>query len=116
MIQLKDASVKMFGLSTEMLFGSQIVEGIYQELGYACVVTSGTELTTKHSKTSLHYSGNALDFRTRHVRRDELDVLLTAVDKSLVDDDVSNEYDAFVEDRDGPHEHLHVEFQPKGRR
>ncbi len=108
---LKDTSVSLKALSTPMLAGWMLVDKAYSMLGYDCIVTSAND--GKHGWGSLHYSGNALDFRTHHIPRDELDLLVKAVRRAVVDDDPSNEFDVILEQRDKPNEHLHVEFQPK---
>lgn len=81
-----------------------IVASCFEELGFVCVVTSGSDGT--HSPASLHYTGNALDFRTKHVPRDRLDSLLDFVSKALE----GSEFQWLLEKRDLPGEHLHAEY------
>ena len=52
------------GLKPEMLVAIQIAEGVWTSLCRELVITAGTD--GKHSKTSRHYIGMALDFRSRY--------------------------------------------------
>jgi hypothetical protein len=87
-----------------MLIGLLIVDGCFSELGYECIITSAVD--GKHMADSKHYEGLALDFRTKHVDSWKLDELLTLVSVRLGDQD----FDWLMEARDGPNQHLHVEF------
>lgn len=108
---LKDASVSLKALTTPMLAGWMMVEKAYDDCNYDCIVTSANDGI--HGRGSLHFSGNALDFRTKHVERDDLDILVATVKGALGENEANNEYDVILEFRDQPNEHLHVEFQPK---
>jgi len=70
------------------------------------LVTSGNDKV--HARGSKHYTDEALDFRTHHITLGEKLALLAEVKKRL-----GRNYDAILEDRGGPNEHLHVEFDPK---
>jgi hypothetical protein len=100
-------SVSLKGLTPQMSAALPIVGGVYGKHDVDCVCTCGSN--GKHSRTSLHYSGNALDFRTKH-----LDPSLKATILSEVQQALSAEFDVLLEDMRGPNEHLHVEWQPKG--
>lgn len=92
--------VDIRGIQPEMLLALQVVHSIYEENGVALVITSA--LDGAHKQGSLHYSGYALDFRTRHV--------LPVVAQSLANDiaaALGKQYDVVLEDT-----HLHVEFDP----
>lgn len=78
-----------------------IVNEVYKNFGDEAVVTSGMD--GKHSTGSLHYSGSALDFRTRE--------LLPKTQKKLRDEIKSRLGDDFDVVLEG--NHLHVEWQPK---
>ncbi len=120
----KDASI--VGIRPEIAVACQTVETVYERLAIwkpfefelgdrgpmpdprdcELVLTSGTQ--GRHSTTSLHYAGAAVDFRTHNVSngrqlRDEIDERLG------LDFDVLFEHDG------ESNEHLHVEFQPRRR-
>ena len=62
-MRIKDNSINLSNLSPQMLLGLIIVDQIMQKYGGEAVITSAND--AKHSKTSLHYSGNAVDLRSR---------------------------------------------------
>lgn len=95
--------VKLQGLKTTILIALQVVVEVYRRYGAACVVTSGTD--GSHGVGSLHYSGNALDFRTRHLSRTVAIAIAGDVKAALGPD-----YDVVLEWNPW---HLHVEYQPK---
>ncbi len=95
------SSVKCIALRPELTLALIVVDGVYRRHGTECVVTSLND--SKHSKTSLHYSGAAADIRTRtlpaHLRqtvRDEISTRLTT------------DYDVILES-----DHIHIEYQPR---
>lgn len=104
---LKDG-VNLVGLTTGMLLGDGIVTRCYEAHGCLCTITSAND--GKHARNSLHYSGNAIDYRTRDVPRDKLDSLVGMARVRLAD--ATGQFDVLLESRDEPNEHLHVEFQP----
>lgn len=100
------STVKLRGITPEMAIGHTFVMDTYNRLGYTCLITSAND--SQHGRASLHFVGNALDYRTKHVARDELDILATTVKSAL-----GAEFDVVLEKRGQPLEHLHVEYQPK---
>jgi hypothetical protein len=66
-----------------------------------CVITSRFE--GKHRVGSLHYSGDALDFRTRDLSSAQQHIWVALIEESL-----GKHWDVVLED-----DHLHVEFDPK---
>lgn len=97
--------VQFRGLTVQSLIAIQVVRDILAEMGATCVVTSGTD--GRHSHSSSHYTGNAVDFRTRHLEPQDQERLATLARQRL-----NREYDVVLE-HDPPH--LHVEYDPKGR-
>lgn len=93
--------VDLTGLKPEMLVGLQVVASVFAEIGADCVVTSA--LDGKHSRASLHYAGQALDFRTRHLGPNVAKGVAQGCKKALGD-----QFDVVLEKT-----HIHVEFQPK---
>lgn len=63
-------------------------------------ITSGLE--GKHGTNSLHYSGNAIDLRTRNLTEDQIDDIASDLQSRL-----GNDYDVVIEP-----DHMHVEFDP----
>lgn len=70
------------------------------------LVTSGND--SMHGHGSKHYDDHALDFRTKHLKRDDKRNLVKAVKRRL-----GRDYDVLLEDEGEANEHLHVEFDPK---
>ncbi len=93
--------VRITGLRPELVLALVAIERAFQEAGYECVVTSGID--SKHSTGSMHYSGSAVDLRTRHVPAQDLPNLVTRIRECLGED-----FDVVLET-----DHLHAEFQPK---
>lgn len=101
MLKLKPG-VKVQGLSNEILLAAVIANTVYASHGYDCVVTSLLDGT--HSRTSLHYCGNAIDLRTRIFPSQSVAIAVVDDLKSCLGDD----YDVVLES-----DHIHVEYQPK---
>jgi hypothetical protein len=70
------------------------------------VITGGIE--GSHSRASLHYTGDALDIRSKDLSGTEKIEALTLA-KSLLGDD----FDLILEADGLLNEHFHLEFQPK---
>ena len=104
------SNVRLSGLVPQMVLAAIVVEGIMRGYGVECVITSANDST--HGTGSLHHRDNlcrALDFRTHFADLTGFeDSLRAAVAASLGPD-----FDVVLEDKDGPNEHLHVEYDPK---
>lgn len=100
------SGVNLKDLAPQMALGYCIVAGVYARLNCVCTITSGNDST--HKEGSLHYVGEALDFRTHTVSRQVLDELVAGVKEALGDN-----FDVVLESRGLPNEHLHVEYDPK---
>ena len=87
--------------STAWAVAIPIIFEVYRDFGEAAVITSGTD--GRHMEGSLHYCGNAFDFRTRHVQPDDRMALATTLSAAL-----GEEFDVVLES-----DHIHVEFDPK---
>lgn len=107
-IRLK-AGVSLRGMRPEVLFAINVADPVYARYEVECVVTAGAD--SEHSRGSLHYVGLAADLRTQHLG-------LTMEQKLAIREELEkrlgSEYDVVLEDPNGPKEHIHVEFQPKG--
>lgn len=107
----KNHSVEMnlHPILTDFLFYAEIE---YQAYDQELVITSGSELTTKHMVTSLHYSGQAVDIRTKN------SYLTPVVQGNCLRDTAASyckEYNVPLDwfDIVAESNHLHVEYQPK---
>lgn len=84
-----------------------IIQQIFADNGYPCVVTSAND--SRHGAASLHYKGCALDLRTKHIDvRYTKDRIIQQVKERL-----GAQFDVVFESDGKPNEHLHVEFDPK---
>ncbi len=99
MILKKGVSVKQ--LSPQIVLAIGVADAVYREFGKELVITSVCD--GKHRKNSLHYSGNAVDLRTRYFGK----AVITKVAQALVDK-LTIDYDVVVED-----DHIHLEYDPK---
>ena len=94
---------------TDFIFYADVY---YSKHGQELVITSGSELTTRHMRTSLHYSGQAVDIRTKNSK-------LTPVAQSLRLRDIAKAYCIAYNipvnwfDIIAENDHLHLEYQPK---
>lgn len=93
--------VKVGGIRPEMIFPLIAAYDASLALNFTLTITSVTE--GKHSRTSLHYSGAAIDIRTR----DMVPGVAEATAKRLRAR-LTAEYDVLLE-----RDHIHVEWQPK---
>lgn len=99
--------VRLRGLHTEMLMGHNVVESVYVEAGFECVITSAND--SKHGRGSLHFSGAALDYRLKHIAAPASRARVAAKVKRQLGAD----FDVLHEAVGRVNEHLHVEYQPK---
>ena len=81
---------------------------IFAEYAVDCVVTSCND--GRHSATSLHYSGCAVDLRTKHLTSDHDKKVVQATIKEYL----GRDFDVLLEHLGGAQEHLHLEWQPRG--
>lgn len=113
---IKDETVKLDGLQPIMRHAMRWADIVWRDLGKECVITAGTEAVKNdgsnelvHSAGSLHYSGLALDFRTRYFddggdeAADKLEFHLNHT-SSYLD---SGKFEVIQHKT-----HIHVEFEP----
>lgn len=101
MVYFKDG-VKVDGIKKETIELMLLLNTFFvRQISKPFVVTSCTD--GRHMKGSKHYSGYAIDIRTRHLTKREIGILVswftTYYDKY---------YDMVVES-----DHIHVEYDPK---
>lgn len=113
MIKIKDG-VKLKFVVPQMAIALSVVDGILNQFTPNTIITSANDLT--HMKGSLHYAGQAFDFRTHDIvllskYRDRTEMLEDL--KRTVKENLGGEFDVLIEDASGPNEHMHVEWDPK---
>lgn len=95
--------VRIIGIRPEVLFALNVCDAIYSKYGEELVITSVND--GRHSKSSLHYAGLAVDLRTRYFDAEEVPTIAEDIRSRLGID-----YDVVVEK-----DHIHLEFNPKYR-
>ena len=91
--------VDLRGLSPQMAIAYTIACRCYGQ--YDCVITSASD--GKHGPNSLHYKGQALDLRTRHLPEPAVQGIIDRLKTAL-----GGQFDVVRES-----DHAHIEFQPK---
>ncbi len=94
--------VRLFGLRPEMVVAILAAKTVYDNHNHEFVITSAVD--SRHSPTSLHYVGAAIDIRTRHIPAHARQGVSAEIAIAL-----SHEFDVVLE-----RDHIHIEFQPKG--
>ena len=103
------ANVRLFGITPELILGHLVVQHAFEASNYECIITSARD--SSHSTKSKHYTGNALDYRLRHLESVKaIDDLFKIIQLSL-----TSEFDVLVEDIGTDHPHLHLEYDPDYR-
>ena len=103
--------VDLRNLAPQWAIAYPIIRDCFQNRGYSCVVTNGNERTPEQlaaKPNTLHPSGRALDFRTRHI---------PMLDKIPIVNDMKQalgaQWDVVLERVGQDQEHCHIEFDPK---
>ncbi len=103
MISIK-VGAKIEGSKPEIILAIVIVSKVLEKYTVETVIT---ELTGgEHMEGSLHYSGYAVDIRSRDISPELMQVISTEIKNAL-----GNDFDVVVEENPS---HIHIEFQPKG--
>ena len=102
-MRLKDSSVQMQGVRSEIIFALNVADKVYDTYGKEMVITSAND--GNHSTTSLHYAGCAVDLRTNYFENDVAKEVTTEIKNRL-----NIDYDVIFEGN-----HIHLEFQPRRR-
>lgn len=98
-------NVRLKDLTPQMALAAIVVYHLYQSKGIECVITSAND--SVHGERSLHYKGNALDFRTKNYPGDKRWL------KEEIAANLGQDFDVVYEDPDGDNQHIHVEYQPR---
>lgn len=96
--------VHLARLSPQMVLAAIVVHSIYAKNNAVCTITSANDST--HMAGSLHYGGNALDFRTKNYVANKT-LLVEEIKQALGPD-----FDVVLEFLNADNEHCHVEYQP----
>jgi hypothetical protein len=99
-LSLKEG-VSLVGINPALVIGAIVVADVYAELDADCVITSAVD--GQHSETSLHYAGQAFDFRTRTLTPEQQQDLIVVLKERLTQD-----FDVVLES-----DHIHLELQPR---
>lgn len=102
MIAIK-AGVTLLGLQPQMVIALMAVHAIYEKRGATLVITAGND--GRHSETSEHYGGRALDFRTNNLPDPPKDGVDIAGELANA---LGRDYQVLFEG-----DHLHVAYKPK---
>ena len=90
-----------------MLVLTAAVANVAQELPFPVTITSGTD--GKHMKGSKHYTGEAIDIRSKNFpnKRAKQEFIAAVLLR------LGPGYEAFLESEGKASEHIHVEFDPR---
>jgi len=105
--------VRLTDLSPQMVIAVLVFMGHVEDLVRVLTITSAND--SGHKTYSKHYSGNALDFRTKDIymtlsdsqRLHALQTLRNTLQNSLPG------FDVVLESVNLPNEHMHIEWDPK---
>ena len=98
--------VDLTGMHPMMTFAFGALMAIHIDEGYEATITSGRE--GKHSPTSSHYAGNAIDIRT-HDLPPTLPLELFAAD---IENRLPVWFQVIIEGEGTSTEHVHVQYRP----
>ena len=109
MIGFKNDSINSIGLSAQLVLGITVVDQVLSKYDIECVITSLND--GRHSQTSLHNSGNAVDIRSKSISDNDTKWAIVRQVNNLLRQD----YDFILEGINSSNEHFHLEYQPKRR-
>lgn len=88
------------GVRPRSLWITVAAVAVARELGIEAIITSGEDGT--HRTNSRHYSGEALDFRIRHLTASQIQAFMAGLRRAL-----GGDYQVIQEPT-----HVHVEYDP----
>jgi len=100
MLSLKPG-VRITGMRPEILLAAVSAMEVYKAAGHDLTITACVD--GKHSTGSLHYTGAAIDIRTRDLPPADVQKVLAQIKEC-----VGGDFDVLLET-----DHIHIEFQPK---
>jgi hypothetical protein len=101
------SSVSTRGISPELLFGILVVKQIFDNHEYHFIVTSIAD--GQHKRGSRHYTGDGIDFRSKHLPNDLKVVIFDEMAEVLSG---MSDYGIYFEDIGEANEHFHLQFKP----
>lgn len=107
MLKFKDTVRLGEYFSPQILLAIVVAEMLLKDLGAECWVTSLDD--SKHSVESKHYTGQAVDLRTKNLDEEQKTAFLIRMKGRLT----QLGFDVILEARNTDNEHLHVEYDPK---
>lgn len=99
-MQLKPG-VNLAGIQPQMTIALQVADEVYTAHGHVLTVTSAND--SQHMVGSLHYSGFAVDLRTKDLPAAEIPEIAQEIRSRL-----GAQFDVILES-----DHIHVEYDPK---
>ena len=102
-MKLKSDNVSLQNLAPQLVLALWMANEVYDEHNTEMVITSVND--SRHSTTSLHYAGCAVDLRTRTLPEGTAGDVARAIKAKLTKD-----FDVILES-----DHIHLEYQPRGR-
>lgn len=101
MLSIKDNTIDLSNIHPSLLIGILVLNEVLASFDVPLVITCGRE--GKHSNTSLHYVGCAVDVRNRELSKSQQQEV-----KKIFDSRMNNDFDLVIESN-----HFHLEYQPK---
>lgn len=102
---------KIRDMSPCMVFAHTVIAEVFSELGERWIITSVNDGV--HSDTSDHYNGDAIDYRTWHLRPKIRDLMLERVRERLGPDFYVLLEAKTIDGNDRWAEHMHVGHRPR---
>lgn len=102
-LRVKSSTTNLTGLSFQIGYAVGVANTIFDGFGVKMVISAGRD--GEHSPTSLHYSGKAVDLRTKNIPNE---TIRAGIFTALVNRLEENGFDVVDE-----HDHFHIEFDPK---
>lgn len=104
------STVKFDGLKPPVWFALGMIDLIYKiHAGKPVIGTSGQDGVHKDAR-NIHGNGLAIDVRSHNLSGEQKNLIYSDLVKYLE----PLGYDVVLEDLNGPNEHYHAEFDPKG--
>ncbi len=104
-MRLKEG-VSIAGVSPELVLGIFIINSVFTRYAKDCILTSVTD--GRHREGSKHYSGEAVDIRTKHLTNEEKTEITSEIARAL-----GKDFDVILEGIGTDNNHLHIEWDPK---